>query len=324
VGGDYIFLDGVLTEQNQSKFNSQLFIATLSDEGDILYTKFIDDGIRSIADIDFYQNKIYIAGAFKDTVNWNNTYLIPNDYSSAYIGELSEQIDLIGFADLQSSKSFYLTDFDISPQYGFLLSGCFDGSFSLQSSSITLANQYERGSFIASINDTLKLSDCKYIEGGYYNLRQLSILNNSITGAAIFDRTCTFENLSINASNIDVSAFQTSNIEQLSTFNPQSFPTPSTPEPQPSPIPSVPFSTQIYPNPFRSSFKIIFSEPISSASITMTNSLGQVVKDVVFSQIDDTEIIIKTSGLQTGLYIIKYVMDNKHKEISKLIKVNEH
>lgn len=314
VSGDSLLIDGVLQVQHKSKFNNQFFVATLNEYGDILQTKFLDEGIRSIADINFYQNRIFFAGAYIDTVNWNGTFVTPLDFSSIYIGELSEQAEIIGFADLQSNKTFYLTGFKISSLYGFLLSGCFDGSFSLQSSSITLARQYDRGSFIASFNDTLKLNDCKYIKGGYYNLRYLSIFNNQITGTAIFDQTCNFQNQSCFALNDDISTFQTTDIKQLLAFNPHQFPTPKIP---------IPFSVQVYPNPFASSFQMKFSNPIYSTSLTMTNAIGQVCKDIVVSQINDTEVKIDATGLSAGLYIVQYLTCNNYKATYRLIKVNE-
>ena len=313
VNGDSIFIDGVLKAQYNSKFNSQFFVATLDEDGDILQAKFLDDGIRSISDINFYQNRIFFSGAYIDTVSWNNTYVTPHDYSSIYIGELNEHADLIGFADLQSSKTFYVTGFKISPQYGFLISGCFDGAFSLQSSSITLEGDFDRGSFIASINDSLKLNDIKYIRGGYYNLQFLSTFNNQITGAAVFRQTCNFQNQSCFAWKDDISTFQTTDIKQLTAFNPHPFPTPEI---------SVPFSVQLYPNPFNTTFLMKFSEPFNSISLIMTNTIGQVCKDIVISQINDTEIIIDATGLSSGLYFVHYLTDNKYKATSKLIKVN--
>lgn len=314
VSGDSLLVDGVLQAHHKSKFNNQFFVATLNEYGDILQTKFLDDGIRSIADINFYQNRIFFAGAYVDTVNWNGTYITPLDYSSIYIGELSKQADLIGFADLQSSKTFYLTGFNITPQYGFLLSGCFDGSFSLQSSSMTLAGQYDRGSFIANINDSLKLNDCKYIKGGSYNLRFLSIFNDQITGTAIFEQTCNFQNQSCFAWNDDVSTFQTTDIMQLSTFNPLQVATPEIP---------IPFTVQVCPNPFTTSLQMKFSEPIYSSSLTMRNAIGQVCKNIVFSQINDTEITIETSGLLAGLYIVECLTRHNYTAAYKLIKVDE-
>lgn len=313
VNGDSIFIDGNLMVHHNSKFNNQFFISTINENGDILQTKFLDEGIRSIANIGFYKNKIFFAGAYVDTVNWNDTYFIPNDYSSIYIAELSEQADIIGFADIQSSSTFYVTGFDISHQYGYLISGCFDGAFSLQSSSVTLDGDFDRGSFIASINDSLKLNDIKYIRGGYYNLRHLSTFNNQITGAAVFRGTCNFENQSCFAWKDNISTFQTTDIEQLTAFNPHSFPNPEI---------SVPFSVQVYPNPFNTRFQIIFSEPIKSMTLIMTNSIGQACKDIIISQINDTEIIIDATGLSSGLYFVHYLTDKNYEATSKLIKVN--
>jgi hypothetical protein len=312
--GDSILVDGVLKAQHASKFYSQFFVATLTEHGDILQTKFLDEGIRSIADINFYQNRIYFAGAYTDTVNWNGTYATPQDQSSSYIGELNEQADLIGFVDLQSSSGLSLTGFKISPQYGFLLAGSFIGSFSLQSYSMSLAGQYYKGAFIASINDTLTLSDCKYIEGGYYNLRHISVFNDQISGTAVFEDSCNFQNQSCFAWNDDISTFQTRDIRQLTAFDPHPFPT--------SEIP-LPFAVQVYPNPFGASFKMKFSEPIYSTSLTMTNAFGQICRDIEVSQINDTEVSIDATGLSAGIYMVQYLTCNNFKASHRLIKVYE-
>lgn len=316
IGGDSVYVNGVFKAQHKSKFNSQLFVATIDEHGSVLQTKLLDDGIRSIADFDFYDDRIFIAGAYVDTVNWEGTYLTPNDYRSIYIGELNENVDLVGFADLESSKSFYLTGFKISPQFGFLISGTFDGSFSLQSSFLTLSDNYKKGSFIASIDESLELNECKYIKGGYYNLRSLSIFKNKITGSAIFRQTCNFLNQNTFGSNNDISTFMTSDIKQLLAFNPDTFPIPEIP------VPPIPFSVQIYPNPFNTNFRIKFSETINAASLKMTNSIGQICRNINISQINDKEIVIDASNLQTGSYIIKYLIDNKYQGVYKLIKVN--
>lgn len=316
IGGNSVYVNGVLKAHHKSKFNSQLFVATIDEHGSVLQTKLIDDGIRSIADFDFYDGRIFFAGAYVDTVNWEGTYLTPNDYRSIYIGELNDQADLVGFADLKSSKSFYLTGFKITPQFGFLISGTFDGSFTLQSSSLILSDEYKRGSFIASINESLELNDCKYIKGGYYNLRTLSIFKNKIIGSAIFGQTCNFLNENTFGSNNDISTFLTSDINQLLVFNPSTFPIPEIP------VPPIPFSVQIYPNPFNTNFRMKFSESINTASLILTNSIGQVCRDINISQINDTEIIIDASNLQTGSYIVKFLIDNKYEYVYKLIKIN--
>ena len=109
VCGDLLFVDGVLKDQQQSKFNSQCFVATLNEFGDVLETKFFDDGIRSITDIDFYQNKVFFAGSFVDTVKLSNNQVSPIGHASIYIGELNEQADIIGFSDMRSSEEFRLS-----------------------------------------------------------------------------------------------------------------------------------------------------------------------------------------------------------------------
>lgn len=311
IHGDSILTDGVLKAQRTSTYNNQTFVATMNEYGDLLQTNLLDDGIRSITDICFHQNRIFFAGAFTDTVSWNNTYATPIGHTSIYIGELCTEADIIGFADQRSNDKSYLTGFKISPQYGFVLSGVFIGSFTLQSASIVLDSQYDRGSFIASINDTLGLNDCKYIKGGSYNLRHLAINSDWISGAAIFERTCDFKNQSCFAWNDDISTFQTTDINQLSSFTPHSFP---------SAAPPIPFFVQIYPNPFRSTFRMNFSGPIYSTSLVMKNAIGQICKDITISRINDTEVIIDATGLATGLYIIQYRTCNNFNATCKLLK----
>jgi hypothetical protein len=66
-----------------------------------------------------------------------------------------------------------------------------------------------------------------------------------------------------------------------------------------------------------------FSEPIYSTSLVFTNAIGQVCRNVVVSQIDDTEVTIDAAGLSSGLYIVQFLTCNNAKGTYKLIKVDE-
>ncbi len=311
---DSIFVDGVFKAQNKSKYNQHFFVSTLNEFGDILQTEFLEDGIGSIADLNVYQNRIFIAGTYFDTVSWNGTFVTPFDYSSCYLGELSEELDLIGFVDLQTNKSVYLTGFNISKEFGFLISGIFDGYLKLKSISIPLANQYDRGSFIAGLNDQLLLNDLKYIKGGSFNLRHLSVFQNYISGTAVFEHSCNFQNSICFSWNDDISTFQTKDLKLLSEFNPIVFPEYHEP---------IPFSFEVYPNPFFTSFKLKFSEKIDSNSIKMTDAAGQLCKDIVITEMNDNEMIFDAIGLSPGLYFVNFLTSNNYNATYKLIKLHD-
>ena len=310
VNGDSIFSDGVLLAAHQSDFADQVFVATLDDSGQNLNTKFLDDGIRSVADIDFYEDRIFIAGLYVDTVNWNDQYATPQEYRSIYIGELSEHADLMDFNDMHSSSSTYLTGFNITPAYGFLVSGGFDGSFRLLSSSMELDNEFFRSSFIASLDDMFHLNDCKFIDGVYYNLRKLEIISDTIIGAAVFRQACNFYDQDNFGMNNDVSVFQTTDLARLTSFDL---------DPDNTNL-SLPISATIYPNPFRSNFTIEFNAPASDASLVLTNAIGQICNDVIISQMDETGFTIDASKLPAGLYILRVAVAT-NSDIYKIIKV---
>lgn len=312
--GDSIFINGSLKAKNQSKFYSQQFLSILNEYGDVLQTKILDEGIRNIVDIDFYEGRIFFAGSYTDTVECNGTQVVPLDTSSMYIGELNNRGDLIGFKDLNSSNSYnsYLTSFNTSPIYGFVLSGVFDGDFHLQSSSITLGNPFIRGAFITNLNELLELDGIKYITGDNFNLNRLSISKDQIVGAVGFTEICNFQNQNSTYPYAATANFQTTDLKQLNNFHPNPFSTPAN-------FDSL--SVQIYPNPFKESFRLKFSEPIYSTSLRVTNSVGQVCKEITVSKINDLEVIIDAKALSQGLYFIQYLTCSNFKGFSRLLKI---
>ena len=319
VKSDYsILVDGQLQDYQVSRPNNQHYLSAIRNSGEVLRTRFLDDDISQVADIGFHQGRIFFGGAFIGVVSWDSSQLSPTDFSSICLGEVDSVCALIGFADLKSSKDFYLTGFAVSPLYGFVISGSFSGQFSLQSSAIELSNQYYVGSFLASIDDSLKLNDCRYIKGGFYNLLRLHVRDSLITGSAMFEMNCDFENLSCFAWNEDISTFQTRAIRRLSSFSPSGFLDHPYIAP-PKPVNPFPIFAQIYPNPFLQSFELKFYNPVETVSIAVMNALGKVCKTVSIDRVEN-KVLVEAGDLAPGLYLVHCSAGNGFKAVFKLVK----
>ncbi len=315
-----IFVDGQLQDHQVSRTNNQHYISAISNNGEVLHTRFLDDDISQIVDIGFYQGRVFFAGEFIGVVSWDSSQLSPTDYSSICLGELDSMCELVGFTDLKSSKAFRLNGFAVTPRYGFVIAGSCSGDFSLQSSSINLSNQHGH-SFLASIDDTLKLSDFKYIKGGFYNLLRLTVRDSLITGSALFEMNCDFENQSCFAWNDDISTFQTRAIRRLNSFNPSLFLKHPYVAPAKPFIP-IPISARIYPNPFLRSFEVKFSAPVQTVSITVIDALGKVCKTVTIERVEN-KVLVDANDLAGGLYLIHCSTGNGLKTMYKMVKTGE-
>jgi Secretion system C-terminal sorting domain len=58
----------------------------------------------------------------------------------------------------------------------------------------------------------------------------------------------------------------------------------------------------IHPNPFSTSTTITIGQPLNNASLVIFNPFGQVVKRI--NNITGENIMIKRSGLSTGIYVL--------------------
>jgi hypothetical protein len=303
---DSLFIDDKFKLTKTSSRYDQMFISMLNEYGDIVQTKLLSDAIISVTDFDFYQNKTFIAGIIADTSGWNLPY-------SIYIGGLNDEGDLIGFSNLHNNCKPYLTGFHIDSKYGFVLSGSFEGNFSLQTSSISVQDEYVRSSFIATLDEKLNLAECKYMTGRSFNLGPISIHDNKISGLGICRGTGYFENDSCFSWNESGVVFQTGDITPLPSFNPHPFPEITTP-----------FILQQYPNPFIEEFSMKFSEPVNFSSISMSNAIGQVCKDIAVTIINGNDVTINAKNLAAGFYIVRYTTCNNLKGSYKVIKADEY
>lgn len=66
---------------------------------------------------------------------------------------------------------------------------------------------------------------------------------------------------------------------------------------------------KVYPNPFSSQITMLFNHNLNSATLTLYNSLGQIVKEI--SDISGQTITLQRNNLPNGLYILKLNENNK-------------
>lgn len=310
--GDSIFVDGEFVTSRARELNEQFLVAALNEHGDLYGTKFLPIGIRSVSDLCVYDCGMYITGLYGDTVRWDSEYSSPEGLRSIYIATLNTELDLVDFKDLSSNASTHPTSLNISDKYGIVLSGYFDGEFKLYSSSMELDNIYFRSSFIASLDDAFVLRDCKIIRGSYYNLRRIEIHNDTIIGAAVFRQYVQFHEQTNFGVNNDVSVFQTTDIDQLPSFD--LCPT--------FVSPTIPFSVSINPNPFSDLMTIRFSEPVSFVDIRLTNSTGQLCRVTFVGHNEEMEMVIDANGLSSGLYILNITTGSGHSVVRKVVRMN--
>lgn len=303
--GDTLFIDGSpqLIEDGMGTYVSKIDI-----NGNVLESKHYRN-VDYIIDFSFYDDRIFCAGVYRDTVNWSGNITSPIGNKSTFICELNEICDIIDFNDLSSSESLYLTDFTISEYYGFVISGSYSGGMSVQSSSITLGNQFYKGGCIASFDQGFALNDSKYITGGFYNLRKIKIQDDILFGAGIYEGSCDFENYSVQAGNDDISVFRTIDILPVSNFGS-----------------SVAINAlniqncaiQAYPNPTSDFLKIEISP---SAVLSLTTIDGRVVTNIsVIANTSGTEIDI--SNVECGVYFLNILDCNENLQSIRIKKIN--
>lgn len=285
--GDSLFIDGSI---HLIKQGIGTFVSKLDINGNILESVHFKN-VDYIIGFSIYNDHIFCAGIYRDSVSWSGDISIPIEDKSAFICELNQLSEIIYFHDLFTSENFQLTDFAISDLYGFIVSGRYYGGMTVQSSSITLANQYKLGSIIASFDHDYILNDSKYITGGSYNLRNININKKIIFGTAVFENYCNFENFNLHAFNDDISVFRTSDIHEISNFNNHL----STKE-----ISSNECKILIYPNP-SSDFLNIQAESFIILNIISID--GRIIQDFIQENINPGTWI-DISKLNNGLYFV--------------------
>jgi hypothetical protein len=303
--GDSLFIDGSI---HLIKQGLGTFVSKLDIYGNILESIHFKN-VDYIIDFSFYNDRIFCAGIYRDSVFWSGNISIPIENKSAFICELNQFSVMIDFHDLITSKNLNLTDFAISELYGFVVSGFYNGGMTAQSSSITLDNQYNIGSIIASFDHDFILNDSKYITGGSYNLRKFSIKNEIIFGTGVFENYCDFQNIDIHASNDDISVFRTSDINKNLNFNSQA----SAQE-----ISSNECNFLIYPNPTSDILQI---QAESLIIINIISIDGRIMQDF-FQENIESSTCIDLSKLKRGAYFINLLDCNGDLRSIRVEKIN--
>ena len=288
--GDTLFIDGAAQISNEE---NGTYVSKLDINGNILESELYTN-VNYIVDFEFLNDRIFCTGVYSDSVFWPGNNSSPTGSKSAFICELSQVSTIIDFHDLTSTESLYLTDFDISDIYGFIISGSFYGSMSIQTSSISLANQFYKGAVIASFDQNFMLSDSKYITGGSYNLRKIDTHNQILYGAGIYKNNCSFENTGIYANNDDISIFRSSDFNSLPNFNNQS---------SLNEINTNLCDILIYPNPSGNIFNI---RTQTFTIINLTTIDGRIIQDIRKEKSTFGEFI-DLSNLKSGTYFLNLV-----------------
>jgi len=80
-------------------------------------------------------------------------------------------------------------------------------------------------------------------------------------------------------------------------------------------------SLKLFPKPFNNQTTLLIDQPVRNASITITNTLGQVVQRI--ENINNQKIIIERGNIKRGLYIICLSENNKVIAQTKLFVTDE-
>jgi hypothetical protein len=303
--GDTLFIDGT---PQLIKDSYGTYVSKIDVNGNILESKHYRN-VEYIIDFSFYDDRIFCAGTFIDTVNWLGSITAPIGNRSAFICELNQISDIIDFKDLSSSESLYLTDFTISEYYGYLICGSYSGSMSIQSSSITLGNQSYKGAIVASFDQSYILNDSKYIIGGFYNLRKIDVSDDIVYGAGVYRSNCDFENYSFQAANDDISVFRTNDILPISNFGSSA---------AINDLNIQDCAIQIYPNPTRDILKI---DMLPLAVLSLTTIDGRDVTNInVVANTSGTEIDF--SNVESGVYFLNILDCNENLQSIRIKKIN--
>ena len=284
------------------------FMSKITTSGNVQESIFVKN-VSTIAGIAFLNERIFYAGTYRDTVLWSGNETVASIDYSAFIGELNQSSTTIDFQDLQSNNELFVTGFNISDNYGFVLSGSFDGNISFQGDSFALDNEYLRGGFITSFDQNYLLSDFKYILGGKYILKDIDIKGNNIYGTGVFDNNCGFENIDIFAWNYDVSVFRTTDLIQVQNFNPYATIVAST---------TLNCQTKLYPNP---SQNYLVVNSTSSTIVGVYSIDGRIMNNIDIENGNNT-FIFDLEKLSQGTYFINLLDCNGKLKTLRFNKIN--
>lgn len=281
---------------------SGLFITRLDVNGGILQSKRIRK-LDQIIDFDFFEDRIFFAGMFHDTLSWagGSTYSLN---SSMCIGELNDTLEVINFYNLVSNSSLDLKGFVISEKYGFVLHGNYHQEpLTVQSTLINIVSSPYNGAFILTFDQTFTLDQAKYVPASYFDFQKVAVQDSLLYAGGIFENDLNFANESNHSWNEDVIVIRVGELNQLTSFENLSI--------EEWFIDNG--TLQLYPNPAKDEIKIL-GLPISiTQAVSIYNLSGILVKKTKASQNS-----VSISDLPGGLYIL--ILDGITSEPLRFIK----
>lgn len=265
-----------------------VFISRLDINGNILESVRVRN-VNYITDFGFDEDRIFFAGIFQDTVYWNGGYTVPLG-TSAFIGELNYNFEIINCIDLKTSSIQYLTGFSISNKYGFVLYGNYQGSLSIQSSIIAQVTSPPNGVFIASFDASFTLNEAKYVPATYFILKEVAIKDSLMYGTGIFENALEFANSENNSWNEDIIVFRVNDLNQLNTFENLSLDENINEDRK----------IYLYPNPAHDIILFSGLKDLNNLSVAIYSLMGKLIME---TEIRENSISI--SDLPSGIYYLK-------------------
>lgn len=275
-----IFLDSV----------SGIFITRLDVNGNTIQSERIRN-LDQIIDFDFYEERIFFAGMFHDTVNWTGGSSYSAN-SSMYIGELSDTLEIVNFYDLITNSSIHLKGFGMSEKYGFVLHGNYHQEpFTTQSTLINVVSSPKNGAFLLMFDQTLTLNQAKYVPAEYFDFQKVTVQDSLLYAGGIFANNLYFANDNNNSWNQDVIVLRVGELNQLTTFENLSIKE----EINEGEI------FRLYPNPANDILKISGVSSSSMQEVSIYNLSGLLIKKAIINQNS-----VSISDLPAGLYLFKF------------------
>lgn len=264
------------------------FVTKVDNAGNVIESVRIRN-VDYIIDFGFYENRVFFAGMFYDTIYWQGGFTVPSN-SSAFIGEINDNLDLVKIIDMQTSTPLYLNGFNVSKKYGFVLHGNYHNSLTIQSTFISQVSTPSNGVFIASFDAGFALNEVKYVPASYFSLSKVRIMDTLMYGAGIFENSLNFENASNNGWNEDIIIFRLNGISQLTSFQGLTVEE-NTYEDK---------NLRLFPNPSSEILHLSGLPSLNNKEVLIYDLSGKLVKRTLIHQ---NSIVI--SELQGGFYFLK-------------------
>jgi hypothetical protein len=264
------------------------FVTKVDPLGNVLESIRIRN-VSYIIDFGFYENRVFFAGMFYNTIYWQGGSTTPVN-ESVFIGEVNDSLEIIKITDLQTSVPLYLSGFNISKKYGFMIYGNYTSSLSIQSLPIASVSSYPYGVFIASFDDEFTLNQAKYVSADWFHLNRVRVRDSLIFGAGLFEYQLNFEDTSISCWNDDILVFKVNGMNQLPSFENLSLDEHA----------SDSKKTGLFPNPSSDFIHFSGADVSNNVTVYIYDLSGKLVKETTVDQHS-----IDINDLQRGYYFVK-------------------